>query len=85
MITRRAPFFPPARLRHAAPAGAGSRAPTNIAGCWSSRPDLPFAVQEIYPAGHKGRIHIAGGLLGEGGKRLWAFPTGTSPMIRRPA
>lgn len=29
---------------------------------------LPFAVQEIYPAAHKDRIHIAGGLLGEGGR-----------------
>ncbi|HEX5007848.1 MAG TPA: kelch repeat-containing protein [Hyphomonadaceae bacterium] len=35
---------------------------------WTSRPPLPFAVQEIYPAGHKGKIHIAGGLLGEGGR-----------------
>jgi N-acetylneuraminic acid mutarotase len=25
-------------------------------------------VQEIYPAGHEGRIHIAGGLLGDGGR-----------------
>lgn len=29
---------------------------------------LPFAVQEIYPALHAGRIHVAGGLLGEGGR-----------------
>lgn len=29
---------------------------------------LPFAVQEIYPAAHRGKIHIAGGLLGEGGR-----------------
>ena len=29
---------------------------------------LPFAVQEIYPAAHKGRIHIAGGLLAENGR-----------------
>ena len=29
---------------------------------------LPFPVQEIYPAAHKGRIHIAGGLLAEGGR-----------------
>lgn len=29
---------------------------------------LPFAVQEIYPAAHRNRIHIAGGLLGEGGR-----------------
>jgi N-acetylneuraminic acid mutarotase len=27
---------------------------------------LPFRVQEIYPAAHKGRIHIAGGLLSNG-------------------
>ncbi|RZA12337.1 MAG: galactose oxidase, partial [Lysobacteraceae bacterium] len=27
---------------------------------------LPFRVQEIYPAAHKGRIHIAGGLLSDG-------------------
>lgn len=35
---------------------------------WDSRPPLPFAVQEIYPGLHNGRIHIAGGLLGEGGR-----------------
>ena len=35
---------------------------------WTSHPPLPFAVQEIYPAGHKNRIHIAGGLLGQGGR-----------------
>ena len=33
---------------------------------WTARPPLPFAVQEIYPAAHKGRIHIAGGLLSDG-------------------
>ncbi|MBK8838925.1 MAG: galactose oxidase, partial [Hyphomonadaceae bacterium] len=33
---------------------------------------LPFAVQEIYPAAHKGRIHIAGGLLAEGGRAVAA-------------
>ena len=32
------------------------------------RKPLPFAVQEIYPAAHRGRIHIAGGLVGEGGR-----------------
>jgi N-acetylneuraminic acid mutarotase len=37
-------------------------------GCWTAQPPLPFAVQEIYPAAHKGRIHLAGGLLGEGGR-----------------
>ncbi len=35
---------------------------------WSARAPLPFAVQEIYPALHKGRIHVVGGLLGEGGR-----------------
>ena len=35
---------------------------------WTARPPLPFAVQEIYPAAHSGRIHVAGGLLGEGGQ-----------------
>lgn len=35
---------------------------------WSVKPPLPFAVQEIYPALHKGRIHVVGGLLGEGGR-----------------
>ncbi len=40
----------------------------DTAGCWSARPPLPFAVQEIYPALHKGRIHIAGGLLANGGR-----------------
>ena len=35
---------------------------------WSAKPPLPFAVQEIYPALHGGRIHVVGGLLGEGGR-----------------
>jgi hypothetical protein len=35
---------------------------------WSTKPPLPFAIQEIYPALHQGRIHVAGGLLGEGGR-----------------
>jgi len=35
---------------------------------WGTKPGLPFAVQEIYPAFHAGRIHVAGGLLGEGGR-----------------
>lgn len=33
-----------------------------------SQKPLPFAVQEIYPALHKERIHIAGGLLGQDGR-----------------
>lgn len=43
-------------------------APTTLAGCWSSKPPLPIAVQEIYPAAHDGIIHICGGLLGEDGR-----------------
>lgn len=35
---------------------------------WSAKPPLPFAIQEIYPTLHNGRIHVAGGLLGEGGR-----------------
>jgi hypothetical protein len=35
---------------------------------WSAKPPLPFAVQEIYPGMYGGRIHVAGGLLGEGGR-----------------
>jgi len=42
--------------------------PGDPSGCWTRRPELPFAVQEIYPAAHAGRIHIAGGLLGENGR-----------------
>ena len=44
----------------------GAQAPA--APQWSAKPPLPFAVQEIYPALHKGRIHVVGGLLGEGGR-----------------
>lgn len=32
---------------------------------WSLGPALPFAVQEIYPAAHQGRIHLAGGFIAE--------------------
>ncbi len=57
---------PPASQAPSSPTPAPQGAsPT---GCWSAQPSLPFAVQEIYPAGHNGRIHIAGGLLGESGR-----------------
>ncbi len=42
--------------------------PATLAGCWSAKPPLPIAVQEIYPAAHNGIIHICGGLLGENGR-----------------
>ncbi|QPF76238.1 galactose oxidase [Roseateles sp. DAIF2] len=32
---------------------------------WSRAPDLPLAVQEIYPAVHRGRIYVAGGVSSE--------------------
>ncbi len=40
------------------------------AGCWpDAQPRaLPFAVQEIYPAAHQGRIHVIGGLRGADGR-----------------
>ncbi len=69
-----------AGLAACAPIGGTSReqqaqtAATNPAGdpagCWSAQPALPFAVQEIYPAAHGGRIHLAGGLLGENGRAV---------------
>jgi N-acetylneuraminic acid mutarotase len=49
--------------QQSAPVSANPRAPR-----WTTRPPLPFAVQEIYPAAHGGKIHLAGGLLGEGGR-----------------
>lgn len=43
-------------------------APEAKGGSWTSHPPLPFTVQEIYPTLHRGRIHVVGGLLGEGGR-----------------
>lgn len=34
-------------------------------GRWRTGPTLPFAVQEIYPALHNGKIHLAGGFIAE--------------------
>lgn len=34
---------------------------------WQDGPSLPFAVQEIYPALHKGLIHLAGGFIADDG------------------
>ncbi|MBI1340723.1 galactose oxidase [bacterium] len=50
----------------------GSSPASGGAGCWRARPRLPFAVQEIYPALHQGRIHIAGGFLADGGRIIGA-------------
>ena len=35
---------------------------------WADGPTLPYAVQEIYPALHEGRIHLAGGFIAEDGR-----------------
>lgn len=35
-------------------------------GNWRTGPALPFAIQEIYPALHEGKIHLAGGFIAEG-------------------
>jgi len=36
-------------------------------GGWQRGTDLPLAVQEVYPALHGGRIHLAGGFVAENG------------------
>ena len=38
-----------------------------VARGWSMSTSLPEAVQEIYPCAHKGRIHLAGGFMAQGG------------------
>jgi N-acetylneuraminic acid mutarotase len=35
---------------------------------WQMGPDLPYELQEIYPALHKGQIHLAGGFLAANGE-----------------
>jgi hypothetical protein len=71
--------------------GGGALAHTSPKGCWNAQPALPFAVQEIYPAAHKGRIHVAGGLLGENGRvvgvsdRHVAYDPATGTATQMPA
>ena len=38
------------------------------AGSWQTGPALPFAVQEIYPCRHDGKLHLAGGFIAENGE-----------------
>jgi len=52
-----------------APAAAGQE---GSAPCWRRAGDLPFPVQEIYPCLHQGRIFLAGGLFGAGGRAAGA-------------
>lgn len=69
MITRRHALTLAAAAAGAACAPQETTAQgTSSAGCWREAPPLPFAVQEIYPILHRNRIHLAGGLLGEGGR-----------------
>lgn len=35
---------------------------------WRAGPSLPYAAQEIYPAAHLGRIHLAGGFIAKAGE-----------------
>jgi hypothetical protein len=42
--------------------------------CWTPLLPLAHAVQEIYPAAHKGRIHVSGGLLGQDGRVAGVSP-----------
>lgn len=39
---------------------------TDSTGSWRAGPDLPMAVQEIYPTLHQGKIHLAGGFISDG-------------------
>lgn len=58
-------------LAACAPQETGKQpAQLSLGGCWpdAAAASLPFAVQEIYPAAHKGRVHVAGGLLGQDGR-----------------
>ncbi|GGD09875.1 Kelch repeat-containing protein [Aquisalinus flavus] len=47
---------------------ASSQAPSSrpLPPPWRAMTPLPLAVQEIYPAVHQGRIHVAGGIMAEG-------------------
>jgi len=68
LLTRRSAIVAAGAGLAAACASQPGSAQAPAAPRWSAKPHLPFAVQEIYPALHAGRIHVAGGLLGEGGR-----------------
>ncbi len=67
-LTRRTAILASGAGLISACAGSGVQTPQHRLGYNTGRPPLPFAVQEIYPAAHKGRIHIAGGLLATDGR-----------------
>lgn len=68
LLTRRSAILAAGAGLAAACANQPGDAQAQAAPQWSAKPPLPFAVQEIYPALHGGRIHVVGGLLGEGGR-----------------
>ncbi|MEC7289765.1 MAG: kelch repeat-containing protein [Pseudomonadota bacterium] len=51
----------------ARPDAPNSGADTSVEarGAWTAGPALPYAAQEIYPAFHHGKIHLAGGFIAE--------------------
>lgn len=57
---------------------------------WSTGPDLPIAVQEIYPAVWRGRVHLAGGFAAEDGRITsavtghWSWAPGESTWRTEP-
>ncbi|MCR9276673.1 MAG: hypothetical protein NXH85_01770 [Pseudomonadaceae bacterium] len=66
MINRRQ-WLQGAALAALVPGAAISRATVASAvSAWRAGPALPFATQEIYPAAHRGRLYVAGGI----GRRL---------------
>ncbi len=67
-LTRRSALLATSATLAAACTNQPGEAQAPVGPQWSAKPTLPFAVQEIYPALHNGRIHVAGGLLGEGGR-----------------
>ncbi len=56
----------------ALPGSSLAQAPMSGAVCWRDGGSLPFAVQEIYPCVHDGRVWVGGGLIGESGRVIGA-------------
>ena len=45
---------------------------------WQTKPDMPYPVQEIYPALHKNKIIVAGGIYAKPDKTLGITRSGMS-------
>lgn len=72
--------------------GDGSAPPTGTNAAWEERTPLPYAVQEIYPALHRGRIYVAGGLSPDVepaaqniSDRVYAYDPATDTWARGPS